>query len=98
MDTHSGVTLQSGDYAQGDKPLIRPIASSRDLFDVYRMTHDASVAKGYCLPKPDRMLNPFPEFDHLPETTILVAVIGEEIVGSVSMTRDGSGGFPADKD
>lgn len=92
------VIVHAGDYAHGGKPLIRPVSSSRDLFDVYRITHDAYVLKGYCLPKPHGMLNPFPEFDHLAETTILVAVIGEEIVGSVSITLDGPRGFPTDKE
>ena len=98
MEHNEEVIVQSGDYAHDSKPLIRPIISSRDLFDVYRLTHDAYVLKGYCLPKPDRMLNPFPDFDHLRETTILVAVIGEEIVGSVSITLDGPKGFPTDRD
>lgn len=98
MDPKPQVIVQSGDYDHNAKPVIRPIASSRDLFDVYRITHDAYVLKGYCLPKPDGMLNPFPEFDHLRETSILVAVIGEEIVGSVSITLDGPRGFPTDKD
>jgi len=98
MEPTPDVIVHSGDYARDDKPFIRPVTSSRDLFDVYRITHDAYVMKGYCLPKPHGMLNPFPEFDHIPETTVLVAVIGEEIVGSVSITIDGPRGFPMDKD
>jgi hypothetical protein len=98
MDSLQKPIVQSGDYAHDSKPLLRPIQSSRDLFEVYKITHDVYVAKGFCLPRPDGILNPYVGFDHLPETTILVAVMGEEIVGSVSITREGPKGFPTDRD
>jgi len=75
---------------------IHPISNSQELFDVHRLTHDSCVAKGLIKSRPDGLWVPYPDFDHIPQTTILVAAIENEVVGSISFTRDGGKGLIAD--
>src|SRR5262245_29486021 len=81
-----------------ERPIIRPIRDLAELQQVYRLTHDCYVENGYVKPHPTGMIVHYPQFDHIPETTILVAVINGRIVGSVSLTQDGPGGFSIDDD
>jgi len=81
------------------KPIeIRPIRDSFELWDVYSLTHDCYVETNYIRPRPTGMLVHYAEFDHLPETTILVALQDGEIIGSISYTIDGPAGFIIEKD
>jgi hypothetical protein len=81
-----------------DSLIIRPVANEEELTQVHRLTHDAYVSVGYATPQPDRRLVHYGDFDHLPETTVLVAVVQNEIVGSLSLTLDGPWGLTVEKD
>jgi hypothetical protein len=84
--------------AQSDSVIIRPVANEDELAMVHRLTHDAYVSMGYATPQPDRRLVHYGDFDHLPETTILVALRQDEIVGSMSLTLDGPWGLTVETD
>ncbi len=77
---------------------VRPIRNLMELQQVYRLTHDCYVEKGYIQPRTSQLLAHYPEFDHIKETTILVAVLDNEIVGSISYTLEGPCGFVITKD
>jgi len=65
---------------------IRPIANVWELEAVYRLTHENYVASSYVAPQQNGLLLHYPEYDVIPETTVLVAVKGKKIVGSISLT------------
>ena len=65
---------------------------------VYRLTHDCFLERGYCRPRPDGRLIHYPELDCIPETTVLIAVIDGEVVGTTSFTLDGPSGLNVDHD
>lgn len=77
---------------------IRPIRNAQELDAVYRLTHDNYVELGYAQPQPDGRLIHYPQFDHIAETMILVAVSEGQIIGSISVTIDGPRGLPEDID
>lgn len=78
--------------------LIRPILSDDDLDHVHRLTHDAYVAEGFAAPQLDGRLRYYAEIDAAPENMVLVAVDDDVIVGTVSVTLDGSAGLHVDHD
>ncbi|MFH1022284.1 MAG: hypothetical protein V1809_02735 [Planctomycetota bacterium] len=78
--------------------LIRPVRSSREMDAVYRLVHDTFLERGYCASQPDGRLIHYPHLDHIPETTVLAAVLKGEIVGTISYTFDGPAGLHTDKD
>lgn len=77
---------------------IRSVASADEMEAVYRITHDAYVRQGYCVPQPDGRLVHYPHLDGIPETTVLVAVVDGLTVGTVSITMDGPTGLHADEE
>lgn len=77
---------------------VRKIKTQEELEAVYRLTHDAYVAEGYCQPQPDGMLRHYKKYDRLEETDILIALEGDKIVGTISITRSNLSGFPMDED
>jgi hypothetical protein len=77
---------------------VRPIHNSRELDEVYRLTHDAFLERGYCERQPDGRLVHYPELDVSVDTTILIALVHGEIVGTISLTLDGPAGLHADHD
>ena len=77
---------------------ICPIRHSWDLEEVYRLTHDAYLARGYCLPQPDGRLVHYPHLDGIPETTVLVAILNGAVAGTNSLTLDGLRGLHVDHD
>jgi len=79
-------------------PVVRPIADDAELDAVYRMTHDAYLDQGYCEQQQDGRLIHYPHLDRIPETTILVALLDGEIVGTISWTLDGPTGLHVDTD
>ena len=54
---------------------IRPMYTELELDQIYKLTHDAYVERGYCEPQPGGKLIHYPHLDHIPETTILVAAL-----------------------
>jgi hypothetical protein len=91
--------VRSGERILGLKDVvIRPVFSEADWNAVYRMTHDNYVALGYCKPQPDGRLIHYPQFDHVPETQVLLAEVNGQIVGTCSVTIDGPNGLPVEDD
>jgi len=80
------------------RPEIRPVRNLSELSEVYQLTHNSYVESRYATPHTSKMLIHYPYFDHLPETTVLVATLHDEIVGTVSYTLDGPSGLTVDED
>jgi hypothetical protein len=78
--------------------VVRPIADGTELDEVHRLTHDAYASKGYIDSNTDGRLIHYPQLDHIPQTTVLVAVKNGIIVGTNSITLDGPAGLPCEKD
>ncbi|MFH1022798.1 MAG: hypothetical protein V1809_05365 [Planctomycetota bacterium] len=79
-----------------DEIVIRPVQNSGEMDDVYRLTHDSYVERGYCVPQPDGRLIHYPHLDGISETTMLVAIWNGRIVGTNSLTFDGPEGLHVD--
>ena len=77
--------------------LIRPATSTADLDAVYRLTHDAYIALGYCAPQPDGRLRHYTDIDTAPENMVVVVEEAGAIVGTVSITLDGPAGLPSEQ-
>ena len=88
--------IETGDFAGESRPTIHPIATSRQLFELYHLAYECYRLEGQHLPLNGLWIE-HPDFDHIPETTILVAELNEEIVGTISITLDGTRGLPLDK-
>ncbi|MCK6473383.1 MAG: hypothetical protein L6R28_16690 [Planctomycetes bacterium] len=84
--------------AAAHKVVVRPVRSSLELEEVYRLTHDAYVERNYCTPQPDGKLIHYPHLENIPETTVLVALQDGKVMGTVSLTLDGPQGIHADLD
>jgi len=78
--------------------VICPLRHTWDLEEVYRITHDAYVERGYCPVQPGGRFVHFPHLDGIPETTVLVAVQDGVVVGTNSLTLDGPRGLHVDAD
>ncbi|MFH1023183.1 MAG: radical SAM protein [Planctomycetota bacterium] len=81
-----------------DQVVIRPVQNKEEMDEVYRLTHDAYLERGYCAPQPGGRLVHYPQLDRIPETTVLVALVDGAIVGTNSLTLDGPSGVNADMD
>src|SRR5580765_4806339 len=81
-----------------ETPVIRFARTLSEMQQVYQLTHQCYVASGYCPPKPSGMVVHYPDFDHLSESTHLIALLKGKIVGAVSLTEDGPSGFTVDDD
>lgn len=97
METLNSKNVKTGDYKHGEVLDIHRVTNSKELFDVHRLNHDSCVAKGLIKSRPDGIWVPYPDFDFIPQTTILVASIENAVVGSISFTRDGNQGLIADR-
>ncbi len=78
--------------------VVRPAGNHFELEQVYRLTYEAYVERGYCRPKPDGKLVHYPQFENISETTVLVALLQKQVMGTVSLTLDGPLGTPMDSD
>ena len=67
--------VETGDFAGEVRPAIKTITHSRQLFDIYRLTYACYMDQTMHLPSPANLWIPYPNFDHIPETEILVAVM-----------------------
>jgi hypothetical protein len=85
-------------YHDAGYDTIQVVTRVDQLEQVYRLTHDCYVAKEYASPQPNGLLLHYPEFDVVPETTVLIATRQEEVVGSVSYTVRGAEGLTVGHD
>lgn len=77
---------------------IRAVQGSSELDQVFRLTHDAFVERGYCAPQPAGLLRYYRHLDGISQTTVLVAVSDGRVTGTISLTTDGPQGLHADQD
>lgn len=71
---------------------IRIVDSRQDLEACFRLLHDAYVASGFMKPHPSGLrVTPY---HALPTTTTIAAFWDGEVVGTLSMIREGVFGFP----
>ncbi len=68
------------------------------LRDVHRLTYAIYADMGLCEINPDRRLEHYPHLDYIAESTVLMAMEGDELVGTVSITLDGPEGLHVDED
>lgn len=80
----------------GLKDLTCTIATSKeDLSAAFRLLHDNYVHAGFMNPHPSGMR--LTKYHTLPSTTTIVAKIGSEVVGTVSLVRNGVFGSPVEE-
>jgi len=72
---------------------IRPVTTIEQMEAVYRLTHDCYVSKGFAAVQENGLLLHYPEHDVLPETTVLIALQDNLIVGTASLTLSGRDGL-----
>ena len=65
---------------------------------VHELTYMAYRAKGLCQADPSERLQHYPHLDYIAETTVLMAMAGDKLVGTVSITLDGPEGLHVDED
>ncbi len=65
---------------------------------VHRLTYEAYLAKGLCRADPSERLQHYSHLDYIAETTVLTAMVGDKLVGTVSITLDGPAGLHVDED
>ncbi len=79
-----------------DSSLIFKVAETHDEFEqAFQLLHDAYVAEGYMEEHPEKVR--VTSYHALPTTTILIAKLGEEVVGTVSIIKNGDFGLPVGK-
>nr|AAO64427.1 long chain N-acyltyrosine synthase [uncultured bacterium CSLF42] len=98
LDESSVVETFFSEFSGLNRPNIRPVEDLDEMKEVYRLTHTSYVSSGYSDCHPSNMLIHYPYFDHIPESTILIALMHGKIVGSVSLTIDGPNGLTVDED
>jgi len=81
-----------------DSLTIKPISNVKEMEDVYRLTHEAYVSSSYSEHQPNGLLLHYPEYDVIPETTVLVARQQGEMIGTLSLTVPGPFGFTLDRE
>ncbi len=80
-------------------PITITTADTPDqLRDVHRLTYEAYLAEGLCGRDPSGRLQHYPHLDGIPETTVVTAMDGNKLVGTVSITVDGPAGLHVDED
>ena len=89
------ITEQGG----GMEFTIKRVETQEELESVYRVVHDAYVAEGYSQPQPDGKLRIYKRYDHLPETTIFIAIENDgTVIGTASITGNNVTGLPMRED
>ncbi len=78
--------------------IVRPVRQRWELEEVYRLTHDAYLERGYCAPQADGKLIHYPSLEHTPETSVMIALEHKDVMGTVSVTIDGPCGLNVDRD
>lgn len=80
------------DPAPDDRLELKIAESEQELEDCFRILHDAYVSSGFMRPDPSGMR--ITQYHALPTTTTLCAKFDGQVVGTISMIRDGVFGFP----
>src|SRR5574343_1168119 len=79
-----------------DPRLILKIAETKEELEAcFRLLHDAYVESGYMQPHPSGLR--VTAYHALPTTTTLCAQYDGEVVGTISLIRDGVFGFPVEQ-
>jgi len=78
--------------------IIREAISYPELHQVYKLTHDAYVDKGYIEPRCDDLLIHYPNLERIKETTVLIAEENGQIIGTNSLTLDNEFGLHCERD
>lgn len=76
------------------------VADPSDLYSVWKLNYDAYTSAGYISPNLQRTWSEYGwlELGQCPATTVLLAMMGDTLVGSVSVTKDGPLGLHTDVD
>lgn len=78
---------------------FRSIRNRDELMEVYRLTYKCYLQKGYCSENESKTLIHYPQFDELEETSIFVVQNeNNQLVGTISTTRDNPHGLHVDVD
>jgi hypothetical protein len=76
--------------------LVLKIAETREELEAcFRVLHDAYVHEGFMKPDPSGLRVTI--YHALPTTTTLLAKLGDEVVGTISLVRESALGFPMQK-
>jgi predicted N-acetyltransferase YhbS len=69
-------------------------ATESEIPEIWQLTHDAYVQKGYILPRPDGEFRHYRAWEDV--SVRLVAIIDGRLVGTLTYTLDGEFGLPTD--
>ncbi|KKM60813.1 hypothetical protein LCGC14_1538050 [marine sediment metagenome] len=69
-----------------------------ELRAVHCLTFSAYLAEGLCKIRLNKWLEHYPHLDEIAETTVVTAMEGDKLVGTVSVTLDGPAGLHVDED
>ena len=78
--------------------VLKEIDSVQGLTEVYGLTYREYLAAGYIAANADETLAHYAELDGIDETTVFGAYVGDELVGTNSLTVDGPMGLHVDHD
>lgn len=73
---------------------FRLAQTQEELSAAFQLLHDAYVAENFMKPHPSGMR--ITKYHALPSTTTLIALWDNDVVGTLSLVRDGSFGLPSD--
>jgi len=83
------------DAAPPDKLVLKLAETREELEACFRLLHDAYVQAGFMKPDPSGMR--VTVYHALPTTSTLLAKFGDRIVGTISLVRESTLGFPLQK-
>jgi len=78
-----------------DNLILKIADTQQEIEECLKLLHDAYVGSGFMLPDPSGMR--VTVYHALPTTTTLCAKVGDKVVGTLSLIRDGPFGFPLQK-
>ncbi len=81
-------------FAPSDRLTFKLAQTQDELAAAFKLLHDAYVAEKYMSPHPSGMR--ITKYHALPSTSTLIALWDDQVVGTISLVRDGSFGLPSD--
>jgi len=69
-------------------------ALESEIHEIWHLTHDCYLAKGYILPRPDGIFRHYRAWEDV--SVRLVAILDGRLVGTLTYTLDGEFGLPTD--